>query len=165
MILKVSQSFQSFSIDTISCFFSVSYKAVLVVGAGTQVGAIRNSAELFLPSSGTSCTLPSLSIGRTWHTVNNHVLCGGLWSAADSCLKWSPDTGTWEEMLTLDVGRYRHVSWTPNNGIGTYLMGGSNSPNTTTLIKAVGTQEQSFQLLVHLLATGTMDLVCRTSML
>ena len=64
----------------------------------------------------------------------------------DSCIQWSPDTGTWEEVLTLDVEREYHVSWTPGTGIGTYLMGGYPSNSTTTLIKTDGTQEPAFPL-------------------
>ena len=65
-----------------------------------------------------------------------------------SCLQWSPDTGTWEELLTLDVWRYGHVSWAPGNGNVTYLMGGSASEmwGTSTLIKSDGTQEPGFEL-------------------
>ena len=72
-------------------------------------------------------------------------MCGGpaTWT---SCLKWSPDTGSWEELLTLDIGRYEHVTWTPGPDMGTYLMGGEYSPRTTTLIKEDGTQESAFQL-------------------
>ena len=110
------------------------------------------NAELFLPSDGTSCTLPLLPQDRYFHTVDNHILCGGLGtSTRDSCLQWSPDTGTWEELLTLDVGRYAHVSWTPASGTGTYLIGGGkglgiDTEMTTTLITHEGGQETGFPL-------------------
>ena len=48
--------------------------------------------------------------------------------------------------LTLDVGRYHHVSWTPGSGIGTYLIGGSRSSNTTTLITKDGPKKPGFEL-------------------
>ena len=108
-----------------------------------------NTVEIFLPSSGTSCTLPMLPEFRYLHTVDNHILCGGYASGSgteDSCLQWSPDTGTWDELLTLDVGRSRHVSWTPANGIGTYLMGGSGGTRTTTLTASDGSQVPGFPL-------------------
>ena len=67
-----------------------------------------------------------------------------------SCVKWSPDTGTWEELLTLDITRIYHVSWTSENGIGTYLMGGQSTEvtarKTTVLITPEGTQEPGFEL-------------------
>ena len=116
--------------------------AILITG-----GAGLNTAELFLPLDGTSCTLPPLPQNRRYHTVNNHILCGGIYTS-DSCLHWNPDTGTWEELLTLDVERSSHVSWTPASGTGTYLIGGFGSGRgmTTTLITSEGGQETGFQL-------------------
>ena len=74
-------------------------------------------------------------------------MCGGYYTnTSDTCLKWSPDTGSWLEEITLDIERSSHVSWTPDNGIGTYLMGGWGSKRTTTLIKPDGTQEAAFPL-------------------
>ena len=48
----------------------------------------------------------------------------------------------------MDMGRGNHVSWTPANGTGTYLMGGSASAvgMTTTLITSEGGEETGFQL-------------------
>ena len=75
------------------------------------------------------------------------LLCGG-YNTEDSCLMWSPDTDTWEKLLTLDVGRAHHVSWTPGHDIGTYLMGGwtTEMSRTTTLVKPDGTQAPGFAL-------------------
>ena len=119
--------------------------AVLITG-----GTGKNTAELYIPSLRTSCSLPSLPEERDVHTLDNDILCGGA-GTSDNCLQWSPSTGSWEALLTLDIRRYNHVSWTPGSGIGTYLMGGEdasmNTPmNTTTLIKPDGTQEQGFPL-------------------
>ena len=105
------------------------------------------------PAAETSCTLPLLPGVRYAHTatatVDNHIiLCGGAFTE-DSCLNWSPDTGTWEELLTMDIERYAHVSWTPENGIGTYLIGrpySGDNTRTTTLITSEGTQEPGFPL-------------------
>ena len=64
-----------------------------------------------------------------------------------SCFQWSPDTGSWEKLgFTLENERYDHVSWTPSTEIGTYLMGGTWSRKTNTLIKPDGTQEMGFPL-------------------
>ena len=71
-------------------------------------------------------------------------MCGGSYTR-DSCLQWSPDTGSWEAAVTLDVERYGHISWTSVTR-GTFLMGGSVSARTTTLIKPDGTQEPGFPL-------------------
>ncbi len=112
--------------------------AVLITGGSGPYS--RYTAELFLPSTGTSCTLPKFTDGRYSETSDNNILC------RSNCLQWSPDTGTWEELLTLDVGRRNHVSWTPGNGIGTYLIGGTGyySKQTSALIKPAGSQEPSF---------------------
>ena len=125
------------------CLTYVCILVVLITG-GYDGGGL-NTAELFLPSNGTSCTLPSLPQTRDQHTVDNHILCGGYGEgpfALESCLQWSPDTGTWEELLTMNVSRAYHVSWTPASGIGTYLMSG----RTTTLITPEGGEVTGFQL-------------------
>ena len=86
------------------------------------------------------------------HTLENSgLMCGGI-SRPQSCVLWSSVNGTWEEYLTLDVGRSYHVSWTPDPNIGTYLMGGKTSEarNSTTLIKPEGSQEPGFSLLYEI---------------
>ena len=109
--------------------------AVLITGGwmgGGSSGKLR-TAELFLPSTGKSCALPLFPDTRQSHTLDNNIICGGA-DSRDTCLKWSPDTGSWVELLTLAVDRYQHVTWTPEPGMGAYLMGGKASPTTTTLI-------------------------------
>ena len=117
--------------------------AVLITGSGHSS---YDTAELYLPASGVSCALPQLPDDRHWHTVESSgLLCGGEYTT-DTCLQWSPDTGTWEDLLlTLDVGRAYHVSWTPDTEVGTYLIGGYNG-RTTTLIKPDRTREPGFDL-------------------
>ena len=88
-------------------------------------------------------------VGGWDHTLEDSgLMCGGYYTSA-SCVKWSSVTGTWEEYLTLDVGRRFHVSWTPDPDIGTYLMGGVTSGNTTSLIKQDGSLEPGFSLKYH----------------
>ena len=92
--------------------------------------------------------LPTTQDVRNDHTLEDSgLMCGG-YDTSDSCVQWSSVNGTWEEYLTLDVGRSYHVSWTPDTDIGTYLMGGvtSEAKNTTTLIKPDSSQEPSFSL-------------------
>ena len=94
--------------------------SVLIAG-----GSNSNTSELFLPSTGTSCTLPAFPEARYYHTLDNNILCGGyLTETRTSCIQLSPDDGTWKQLLTLDLERRAHLSWTPESGIGTYLMGG-----------------------------------------
>ena len=104
------------------------------------------TAELYLPSSNVSCSIPLFGPCRAHTVESSGLLCGGWFY--DSCWQWSPDTGTWEEGVNL-FGlhqRYFHSSWTPVSGVGTYLMGGEASPRTTTLLTPDGTQEPGFQL-------------------
>ena len=119
--------------------------AVLITGSGNSAG---NTTELYQPASGVSCSMGTLPVSRSLHTLESTgLMCGG-YGAENSCLQWSPDTGTWEYLLTLDIGRHYHVSWTPDTGIGTYLIGGFDDEMemTTTLIKPDGTQEPGFPL-------------------
>ena len=136
--------------------------AVLITGGKPDTPYPYSTAELYLPSTGVSCTLPSIpgypEGGYNWwdHTVTRGgLICGGQWYDR-SCLLWSPDTGIWEDpgapawgdWNTLDIPRYEHVSWTPSSGNGTYLMGGflpGGNP-TTTLITSDGSQKQGFNL-------------------
>ena len=121
--------------------------AVLITGSSNGYSPC-DTAELYVPSSGVSCSLPQLPEDRAWHSAESSgLLCGGY--GTRNCLQWSPDTGSWEEeLLYLDTGRYQHVSWTPGNGVGTYLMGGyeTEMEKTSTLIKPDGTQEPGFSL-------------------
>ena len=92
--------------------------------------------------------LPTRQDDRFIHTLEDSgLMCGGFMTKT-SCVKWSSVNGTWEEYLTLDVGRSYHVSWTPDPDIGTYLIGGlsSASRNKTTLIKPDSSQELGFSL-------------------
>jgi len=119
--------------------------AVLITGSWNSP---YDTAELYVPSTGLSCSLPKLPNNARAHTLESSgLMCGGVFTP-DTCLQWSPDTGSWSEELTLNTGRTHHVSWTPDNGIGTYLMGGydGESGRTTTLVKPDGTQETAFPL-------------------
>ena len=120
--------------------------AVLITG-GLQ-DTFLDTAELYLPSSGLSCSLPHLPDYRAFHTQESSgLLCGG-YITDDTCIQWSPDTGTWDEYLSLELRRFDHVSWTPGTGVGTFLMGGGDgeSSKTTTLVTPKGTQEPGFPL-------------------
>ena len=110
--------------------------------------------EVYHPSSGVSCLLPTRSDTRSVSTLEDSgLMCGGRYTSGGvdtsaSCVQWSSVNGTWEEYLTLNITRKYHVSWTPDPDIGTYLMGGytSEAGNTTTLIKSDRSQEPGFNL-------------------
>ena len=128
-------------------------KAVLITG-GINSGNKLRSAEVFLPATGHSCRLPDLPDNRWGHTQDGGLTCGGFdyGSPADqriSCLKWSPDSGSWTLSHTLTEERDNHVSWTPDPSLGTYLIGKFSSYNnmrTSELVKPDGSVEQGFSL-------------------
>ena len=104
-------------------------EAILITGGQ---GDAKSSAELYLPSSDVSCSLPQLPDARRAHTVEpSGTICGDL-LVSNTCLQWRSDTGAWER--------------TPSPDIGTYLMGGIESTMTTTLIKPDWTQEEGYSL-------------------
>ena len=74
-----------------SSFFFL-FSAILITGGGPD----GTSAEVFLPSTATSCELPELVVRRSDHTLDGFLACGGYNSdALTSCEEFSPTTGTW----------------------------------------------------------------------
>ena len=96
--------------------------AVLITGGtfwnGWNEVMDRKTSELYLPLSGNSCRLPDLNPNYK-HTQDNLLLCGG-----NDGLMWSPMTSTWNKAITPNPGRRSHVSWSPGQNIGTFLIGG-----------------------------------------
>ena len=88
----------------------------------------RNTSELYLPLSGSSCRLPDI-IPTNEHTQNNLLLCGG-----GVGLMWSPLTSTWNESITPNPARRSHVSWSPGPDIGTFLIGGVAGMYLTSIL-------------------------------
>ena len=117
---------------------------VLITGGNWP---IDTTAELYLPSSDASCSLPTIPDARRSHTADQGFLCGGIFTG-DSCLLWSPDTGSWEAVFWLDERRSSHIFWNPTNGSAAFLMGGYwGSERTTTMLSGVdGSQEPGFSL-------------------
>ena len=117
--------------------------AILITGGSGQL-----SAEVFLPSSNTSCELPGLQVERYIHSQDGLLLCGGTFSSpAATCEEFSPATGTWARTShTLQDGRNQHVSWKVEEG--TILMGGyfSGTENTSEIVKHDSTTESSFDM-------------------
>ena len=93
--------------------------------------------------------MPDLPDDRYWHTQDGALTCGGPPGPDTSCLKWSPDSGTWTPSHTLTDYRAEHVSWTPDPSLGTYLIGklsNYNDMRTSELVKPDGSVEQGFSL-------------------
>ena len=89
-------------------------EAVLITGG---FGALQ-SAELFLPWNGSTCSLPSLPGERRWHTQTVGTLCGGYdlsGNSRRSCLKW--EGGDWVTLpLRLSQERFGSSVWAREGG-------------------------------------------------
>ena len=87
--------------------------------------------------------------GLDLQTQDGSLLCGG-WSSThyQSCSEWNSDSGTWNwQSYALPRIRRYSQSWTPQSGVGTYLIGDEyNNKNTTDLVKPDGTVQEGFHL-------------------
>ena len=111
------------------------FSAILITGGDSTGG--NSAAEVFLPSTSTSCQLPGLVLGRVDHTMAGLLLCGGCCGgeARSSCEQFRPATGTWARTNhTLQQERGDHVSWSVEEG--TLLSGGSGSETTSEILNA-----------------------------
>ena len=107
----------------------------------------ERSAEIYLPSDNSSCTLSAeLPDVRAQHTQDGPWACGGRSDLTYySCVKWNKGSWTWSR--SLSERRYNHVSWATKSGL--YLMGGAYSENTSVLVKKDGSVEDGFKLQYH----------------
>jgi len=125
-------------------------EAILLSGGGSTIGA-EKSVEVFSPSTGKSCSLPSLPDQRSAHTMNSLLICGGDHSkiTRTTCLTFS--SGKWITSHSLVIGRYDHTSWQREEGV-VVLMGGDDrggygSSTTSELVQMGGEQgELSFPM-------------------
>ena len=123
--------------------------AVLITG-GHRLSDYLWSAEIYLPSVNTSCSLPELPDGRGAHTQDGPWACGGGEdsSTETTCDKFSE--GIWtRQSLSLMKMRKEHVSWATASGV--YLIGGlgghyTGSGKTSEMVKEGGTVENGFHL-------------------
>ena len=132
-----------FSLFYLQSFFH----AVLITGGYIlNNGARYRSAEIYNPITRTSCSLPQLPEGRRGHSQDGGLLCGGGNTAAlqNSCVKWSPASGTWTQSHTLRQRRDAYVSWATASWM--YLIGGDQSRRTTEKVKMDGSVEEDFSL-------------------
>ena len=95
---------------------------VLITGG---VGSGSNTAEIFNPSTKTSCSLPLLPEITYHHSQIAGMACGG--SLNKTCVWWNPNHGTWTmSPFTLRHERSAgHVSWDKSYSV-VYLIGGNS---------------------------------------
>ena len=95
------------------------------------------STDLFLSTTGKTCSLNSLPTGRYGHTLDQLgdgtvLACGGT-GANTRCDKFTPSLpyGTWSQYSSLVFSRRYHTSLAGQHEL--LLMGGSESEITTEL--------------------------------
>ena len=93
--------------------------------------------EVFVPSTGLSCSLPALPDERFDHTMDSLLICGGYDSSTlTTCLSFT--SGQWIPSHTLVEARYDHTSWQTEQGL--VLMGGDYSLDTSEIVAKAGEQ-------------------------
>ena len=103
------------------------YVSAIIVSGGD--GIMDDKSVEVLHGDGTPwCSLPDLPEGRMFHTQTGLLACGGV-DTETSCIKFSG--GKWKPSHKLKKRREFHSSWA--SPLGTVLMGGSLSENTTVL--------------------------------
>lgn len=108
----------------------------------------RTSVEVFVPSTGQSCTFPSLpDHGRSGHIMDGLLICGSSRdkTAATTCLSFI--SGFWFTSHTLLEERGHLTSWKTDQGL--VLMGGMQYENayTSEIVPMAGEQgEPSFAM-------------------
>ena len=111
-----------------------------------MTGGSLASTELFLPSTGKTCSLQE-GIARSDHTLDQLgdgrlLACGGYGGAEKMCHQFVPSLpyGTWTVSATLRNLRYYHTSFSTGGKV--LLLGGSESE---TAAEVVGS-DKSFNL-------------------
>ena len=102
-------------------------------------GIYLRSAEIYIPESNTTCSLPPLPEARYRHTQDGGLACGGgrTTGAHRSCDQWT--NGTWTRTTNLKASRYGHESWSTAEGV--FLIGGDFNALTSELVKEDGSVE------------------------
>ena len=119
------------------------FKAVMLTGGGPS-SALR-TGEVYVPATNSTCSLPNFSSDTWAHSQDGLLQCGG--SPTPTKCHTLKD-GKWIVSHTLKRARSWHVSWTPKDGSGTYLLGGyaKGSQNNSAFVKRDGTEVPAFPL-------------------
>ena len=129
------------------CAHITPYPGIAVSGGDGDAGT---TAEVFVPSTGQSCSLPTLPDDRWYHTMDSKYICGGRYNQT-SCIHLDAGniiiysvivliyiicSGKWTISHNLLQNRYYHCSWETEHGL--LLMGGVYSPTTSEIVPTDG---------------------------
>ena len=106
--------------------------AALIMTGGYNDGVL-SSVEVYVPSTNTSCSLPSLPVETHLNSQDGLLLCGGIGNSRQSCHTFHSDSGEWVRTHNLSEKRSGHSSWQREDGT-VVLMGGVDSPTTTEIV-------------------------------
>ena len=83
---------------------------IIMSGGGGAFSSVE-AVEVFVPSTGLSCSLPALPDERYAHTMDSLLICGGYdyLTIATTCLSFT--SGQWITSHTLVEERCDHTSW------------------------------------------------------
>merc|ERR1712013_734083 len=122
----------------LTCLFFLTTSAWQVWGIYNNVnttegilisGGDDSSVEVFNPTTGQSCELPSLPYQRSGHTMDGMTVCGGVFTGnGNTCITFS--SGEWVNSHALAQDRSDHCSWSTRDGI--MLLGGDMWDSQTT---------------------------------
>ena len=119
-------------------------------GTGDRKKSSNKKAELYNPSSGSTCPVQDLHEDRRGHSSCGGLICGGGYSSSSlrSCERISGTEVSPLLSLTLLEKRKNHHCWSlPGDRV--LLLGGDFSPNTTEVVNGVS-------------SSGSFDLPFRT---
>ena len=91
------------------------------------------------------CELPPMPYPKRYHTQSGLTACGGTYYIYTEkiCIKF--EDGSWTTLTDNLVDRWDHSSWVNPDG-DILLIGGSDSPTTTSMVYQNGTTIWSFDL-------------------
>ena len=120
----------------------ISLGVLISGGAGLET---ESKVELFHAERKFSCALPDLpeNNGRSRHTSNGGVLCGGQASGSNdgptTCMDISSGSWSSSNYQTLNAKYTDHSSWNWGLSESFMLLGGGDFTNTTDIVHSNGT--------------------------
>eukprot|EP00091_Calanus_sinicus_P017868 TRINITY_DN3888_c0_g1_i2.p1 TRINITY_DN3888_c0_g1~~TRINITY_DN3888_c0_g1_i2.p1 ORF type:complete len:316 (-),score=66.45 TRINITY_DN3888_c0_g1_i2:89-1036(-) len=133
MVLSLTLFLSLSSHQILSSPASTRAEECIIISGGDGGDGLHTSVQVFNPSTGLSCSLPSLPEGRIYHTQDGLMVCGGGPSdKRQNCVTFT--SGEWVLSHTLVNQRMVHNGWMTDQGL--LLLGGGNHPFSTEIVTA-----------------------------